>query len=342
MILYDFDYARPTTLEDAAALLRSSTAPAKAVAGGTDLLANMRIEISRPDLVVSLRGIEAQPPCRTADGGVRIDALSRLADLERSELIREMVPMLAASVHSVAGQQIRQMATLGGNLCQDTRCLWVNQKHDYQFREPCYKRGGSICYPFPKNRRDVCWAVYMSDTAPALMALDAQIELLGEGGTRSVPIADLFTGLGVAPHALAPGELVSAIVVPPLPARFGWGYHKSARRGGLEFAMALTAATLWLEEDGSRCAGARIALGAIREKPVRATKAEALLKGAVLDDKSIADAAAAAAEEISPLPHHGFTKSYLRDSIRVYLRRILEIAAARAKGEARQEGNANA
>jgi 4-hydroxybenzoyl-CoA reductase subunit beta len=334
MILFDFDIDRPKTLDEAATLLARLGGKAKLMAGGTDLLPNMRIEITRPETVISLGAIAAEEPKRLADGTIRIDALSKLAALENSPLLAEALPMVAASAHSVAGNQIRQMGTLGGNLCQETRCLYLNQKHDYQFKAPCFKRGGDCCYPFPKNDPSTCWSVYMSDIAPALIALGASVEITGPKGERRAALEDLFTGSGLAPLALESGEILRAILVPPMGQGSGWGYHKSARRGGLEFGMAILAVTLGMEPDGKTCRFARIVAGAIREKPVRLTLAEQALSGRILGKDDIAKAADAGAEEANPLPHHGFTKSYLRDNIRVYLRRTLAKAIARAQAQA--------
>ena len=330
MILFDFDYERAATLEDAVALLARLQGEARALAGGTDLLPSMRMENIEPSLLVSIGAIEPSEPQMLADGSIRIDALSRLANLENSSLLRSKVPMLAQSAHVVGGNQIRQMGTLGGNLCQETRCMQLDQKHDYQFVAPCFKRGGDCCYPFPRNRQDVCWSVHMSDIAPALIALDAQVEILGEAGSRRIRVEELFTGNGLKPLNLGQAELLRAVFIPPVPRGFAWGFHKSTVRGGLEFGMVVIAVALRLADDGKTCADARIVIGAVREGPVRATAAERSLKGAVLDEKRLAQAAAEAAKEISPLPHHGFTKRHLMDNIRVYLRRTMAQAVERA------------
>jgi 4-hydroxybenzoyl-CoA reductase beta subunit len=335
MILFDFGYERAATAEDAVARLARLGADARLLAGGTDLLPNMRCDLVMPATLISLKGIAPEPPRLGADGSIRIDALTRLADLERSELIRERLPMLALAARAVGSNQIREMGTLGGNLCQETRCLQLNQRHDYQFSAPCFKRGGECCYPFPRNKRDVCWSVYMSDVAPALVALDTTLEILGANGTRGVGIEELFSGSGLRPLNLEPSELVRAVTVPPRPARWGWGFHKSSVRGGLEFGMAVCAVSLRLEADGRTCAEARIALGAVRERPVRAPKAERLLAGSVPDEARLVQAATAAATEVNPLPHHGFTKRHLTDNLKVYLRRTLGQALERAREEER-------
>jgi CO/xanthine dehydrogenase FAD-binding subunit len=170
----------------------------------------------------------------------------------------------------------------------------------------------------------------MSDVAPVLIAMRAEIEILGEGGKRRIAAQDLFTGDGMKPLTLAPSELVSSVIVPPPPPRSGWGYHKTTVRGGLDFGTAIMALTLRLEEDGETCAGARIVLGAVGEGPLRPSATEDGLKGSVLSDENLARAADEASREVNPLPHHGFNKGYLRDNIRVHLRRALGRAVQRA------------
>lgn len=332
MILFDFDYERAGTLEEAVALLARLQGDARALAGGTDLLPSMRMENVKPSLLVSLGAIEPGAPQRLADGSIRIDALSRLASLEDSSLLQSQVPMLVRSVHVVGGNQIRQMGTLGGNLCQETRCMQLDQKHDYQFVAPCFKRGGECCYPFPRNGRDVCWSVYMSDIAPALIALDAQVEILGQTGSRRISVEDLFTGNGLGPLNLGPAELLRAVIVPPAPPGLTWGFHKSTVRGGLEFGMAVIAVALKLAQDGKTCTDARIVIGAVREGPARLAAAERSLEGTVLDDARLAQIAAEASKEVNPLPHHGFSKRHLMDNIRVYLQRTLAQAVERGRG----------
>jgi CO/xanthine dehydrogenase FAD-binding subunit len=333
MILYDFDYERPDTLQEAVALLHESGTSARLLAGGTDLLPNMRVQILKPTLLVSLGAIAPAPPQKGPDGSIRLDALTRLADLENSEFVRREVPMLAESAHAVGGNQIRQMGTLGGNLCQEARCLYLNQEHDYQFTAPCYKRGGNCCYPYPGNKPDTCWAVYMSDIAPALVALSAEVEILGEAGFRWIKAEELFTGNALKPLTTASAEIISSVAVPPSRFGFGWGYHKSTIRGGLEFAMANIAIALRLENDNKTCSVARIVVGAVSGGPLRALATEQALVGQVLDEDSLSRAADVAGNEINPLPHHGFTRNYLKENIRVYLRRTLGVALARARGE---------
>jgi len=334
MILYDFEYGRPDTLEEAIRLLGRNGEGARPIAGGTDLLPNMRVEIDTPSLLISLGAIQPAEPLRQDDGSIRIDALSRLADLERDEMLDREIPMFTDSVRAVGSNQVREMGTLGGNLCQQSRCIYYNQKHDFQFVSPCYKRGGDCCYPFPNNAADVCWAVHMSDIAPALIAIGAEVEILGAEERRRIQADALYTNDGMSPLTLGHAELVSAVIVPPPAPRSGWGYRKSTVRGGLEYAMSVMAVVLRLEEDSQTCADARIVIGAVREGPVRAAAAEKALIGAVLDPDKLAQAAREASREVRPRPHDGFSINYMIDNLRVYLKRVLAMAADRARSAA--------
>ena len=138
MILYDFEYERARSLPEAAAMLARLGPNAMIMSGGTDLLPNMRLAIARPTTIIGLSGIQPDVPRLTPDGGLRIDGLTTLAALAHSELVATHLPMLAESAQVVGSHQVREMGTLAGNLCQETRCLQLNQKHDYQFKSPCY------------------------------------------------------------------------------------------------------------------------------------------------------------------------------------------------------------
>jgi CO/xanthine dehydrogenase FAD-binding subunit len=334
MILQDFEYARPQTLDEVLALLREGEGVTLALAGGTDLLPNVRTRYVRPDLLVSLAGLDADVPQLLDDGTLRLDALTRLCELERLDVAHSAAPMIATAAHTVAGNQIRQRGTLGGNLCQENRCHYMNQDHDYQFVVPCYKRGGDACYPFPGNPPDTCWSVYCSDLAPVLIALGAELEIAAAAGPRRLPLAQLYSGDALHPLTLARGELLRAVQVPALPEGSGWGYHKSTVRGGMEFGAALLAVVLQLDADRRTCRTASIVIGAVGEGPLRPAHAEQALLGAALDAELLASAAERASREIDPLPHHGFNKQYLRENIRVHLHRTLQAAFARAAAAA--------
>ncbi len=333
MILSDFEYERADTLKGAVERLAALGPTSRILAGGTDLLPNMRLKIQNPDVLVSLGAVAPKAPAIEPDGSLRLDALTRLCDLETSDLVGSSYPMLAQSAHVVGSNQTRQAGTLGGNLCQEIRCLYLNQEHDFQFVAPCYKRGGDCCYPYPKNEKGTCASVFMSDIAPALIAMRAEIEILGADGTRRVAVEDFYTGDGMVPNVLEGGELMSSVILPPPSPVSGWGYHKSTIRGGLEFAMVVVAVSLHLKADGETCDDVRIAIGAVSEGPVRAQAGEDILRGKKADEALIEMAASAAVQGAKFLPHHNFSVEYLKQNAQIYLRRVLAQAFGRAKGQ---------
>jgi len=152
MIPFEFDYARPTSFEEVVALLRDHSPDARLLASGTDLLPNMRVGYSKPPLLVSLGGIAPEPPRIEPDGTLRIDALSRLTDIIESDVVREAAPMIADSALAVGGNQVREAGTVGGNLCQENRCLYLNQKHDYQFAGRLLQAGRWPLLSVPRQR----------------------------------------------------------------------------------------------------------------------------------------------------------------------------------------------
>lgn len=331
MLLPKFDYIQPDSLQEASRLLADKGGAARLMAGGTDLLPRMKYDLLSCDSLVSLGGIPAQEPELSPDGGLRVHAMMRLADLAANPLIVQHAPCLAEAALEVASNQVRQMATLGGNLCQDARCLFYNQAHTYQFMEPCFKRGGDLCYFMPKGKK--CWAVFMSDTATALIALRAEVELLREAETRRLPLLELYSGDSSAPLTLLPGEILQSVIAPPIsgsPGRArGSAFIKFAMRGGVEFAGLNAAAVLSLEAD-STCREAIVAVGAVGSAPLLAEEAGQSLSGQTVNDESLDAAAAKAAEEIRPFPHHGYQASYLRTILQIKVKESLSLAWQRA------------
>jgi len=320
-----FQHIRPTSREQAARLLAEHGPAACPVSGGTDLFPRLKYGLARPQVVVSLRAVEPAEPTVREDGRFELDALMTLASVARSPQVRTRAPILAQAALCVASQQIRHMATLGGNLCLETRCLYYNQSHTFQFVDPCLKRGGGICYFAPKGGK--CWAVLAADTVPALLALDAGLEIVGPAGRRECAVQDLYSGDAASPHTLAAGELVARVSIPTAGARRRSAFRKLSRRKGLEFAGLTVAVVAHLTEDSRVCTGARIAVGSVSGAPLRAEKAEAVLRGQkISDEELLREAARVAAAEIRPVAHHGYAAGYLRE--------CLEVETVRALAEA--------
>jgi 4-hydroxybenzoyl-CoA reductase beta subunit len=324
-----FAYLKPVTIAGAVSLLDAHHPGARVVAGGTELFPRMKYGLNCPETLIRLKTIPPQPPVTTEDKTLLVDPLITLAAVKRSETIRRLAPLLSDAAGKVASQEIRNMGTLGGNLCQDTRCLYYNQRHDYQYVKPCFKRGGDRCYFITKGRR--CWAVFMADTAPALVALNASIKVAGAAnGERTFPLAALYSGDAGNPLTLAPDEIITEIRIPPPSALRGSAFAKFSLRGGVEFAGLSVAAVLGLQDDGKTCVQVRIAVGAVSAAPMRAHRAEFHLSGKPLAASIITEAANLTATEIQPVPHHGFSRAYLSECLRVYTRLALTVAVAQA------------
>jgi CO/xanthine dehydrogenase FAD-binding subunit len=324
MRLPRFELKQPESLNDAAELLYRHGSSAELAAGGTDLFPRLKYRLAGPDVLVSLQKISSGPPTEDPKGYLGLDALMKLADIWRSDVIQRNAPLLAAAAHSIGSSQIRNMATLGGNVCLETRCMYFNQSHDFQFVEPCFKRGGDLCYLVPKGKK--CWAVCMADTAPALVCLEARVDLTNVDGTRQVQFEDLFTGNSLKPVDVGATDLVTRVLIPVSQGIRGWGFMKSSPRGGLEFATVNMAVLLEMLDDRETCMNARIVVGAISASPQRTQKAEELLKGQKLSQDLFEAVAEAVAEEIRPAPRPDYSRSYLKERVKILCRDCLSMA----------------
>ena len=272
MHLPKFEHQRPASVEEALQLIREYGSRAQIVAGGTDLYPRMKYGLLHPEAVISLKGVPVKSPATAEEGRLHLDALMPLAGVVRSLLILEKAPLLAEAALNVASNEIRHMATLGGNLCLETRCTYYNQSHNYQYVQPCFKRKGDRFYLIPKGKK--CQAVFMADTVPALICLDAEVEIRTDTKSRQLPVEELYTGDPLSPLALSEGELVRGVIIPDSAPIRGSGFTKFSLRGGMEFGAVTVAALLDAVDDGKTCHRARIGVGSVSAKPVRAVKAD--------------------------------------------------------------------
>lgn len=327
MLLPKFEHIPAGSVAEAAELLRSHGRAAKLVVGGTDLFPRMKHRLTSPKILVSLRRASVRDPAIAPNGSLTLDALETLAHVADDPRVRDAAPLLSEAALAVGSNQIRHMATLGGNLCLDTRCLYYNQSHRYQFVEPCFKRQGQRCYLAPKGGK--CWAVFVADTVPALACLDAIVEIASPKGLKAITVEGLYSGDPARPLALADDEVVRSITVPGVAKPRGSAFVKHSLRGGLEFAIVNGAAVMDMEDDCETCADARIAVGAVSAMPTRLKKAESVLIGNRISDDLFRAAAQKAAEEVIPVMHHGFSVGYLRKCVEVCTKDALALAAKR-------------
>jgi xanthine dehydrogenase YagS FAD-binding subunit len=305
-----FDYERP---DDAAGAIAAVAArPGAAfLAGGTNLVDHMKLGVHSPDLLVDVTRLLPGAIEELDDGGLRIGAGVRNADLAADLRVRSRYPALAQALLSGASGQLRNMATTGGNLLQRTRCPY--------FRTPslaCNKREpGSGCGALAGHNRDHailgasehCVATNPSDMAVALAAFDAVVRVQGPDGARAVAIADLYRLPGDAPErdtTLAHGELITAVDLPALPIAARSAYRKARDRASFVFALVSVAAAVAL--DGDTVADVRLALGGVAHAPWRATRAESALRGGPATEAAFRAAADAELREARPLEHNAF------------------------------------
>lgn len=279
-----FELYQPDTVEGAVELLERFGEDGWALAGGNDSLDWFKDRIKRPKYVVDLTGITALKGIReTADGGVEIGALTTLTEIERSELVQGRYRVLADAARRVASPQIRNTGTIGGNVCQDARCWY------YRYGVDCYRAGGTRCYadtPEGQNREhclfgaDRCVAVSPSDTAPALVALDARMIVVGPGGQREVPAERFFIGPDVDIErmtVLEDGEVLTAIRLPSDWSGARFYFEKVADRNTWDFPLVNIAAAMFME--GDTIDRIRIVAGAVQCVPRRLTAVEAVVTG---------------------------------------------------------------
>jgi len=284
-----FDYRAPRSVAEAARILAGEGPAAMLVAGGTDLLPNMKRRHQTPKVLVSLRGI---PSLRALNGA--FGAGLTLNEIVRSERTPAALRQAAAQV---ATPHLRNMGTLGGNLCLDTRCTYYNQ--NYEWREAigfCLKKDGETCWVATASKR--CVAVSSTDTAPALIALNASVVLCGSEGERTVPVEALYKNDGIEYLSRRPDEILTAVRIPEK--GFRSTYWKLRRRGSFDFPVLGVAAALRLSSQGT-VEEARIALGAAASRPFLVEKASEFLQGKRLTDEVIQEASALVANRAKPM-----------------------------------------
>ncbi len=300
-----FSFRLARSLEEAAAVLSDEGAEARLVAGGTDLWPNMKRRHQSARTVVSLMAL---PELRgiTANGELRLGATAILDDVARHPAVRELYPALARAVESISSPPLRNMATIGGNLCVDTRCTYYNQTEEWRRSiDYCMKEEGTVCWVAPGSSR--CWAHTASDSAPVLCALGADACLVSRDGRRTVSVDALFHDDGIDYLAKRPEEILTEIVLPASAAAPNCraSFWKLRRRGAIDFAVLSVAAAVWSEPDGT-VTRARLFLGAVGSRPLQVPGAATALVGQRLSEESIASAATAARKVATPLDNTDF------------------------------------
>jgi 4-hydroxybenzoyl-CoA reductase subunit beta len=307
MRLPAFAYRAPTSVGQAAEWLAEAPVDTMLLAGGTDLLPNMKRRQQMPRTLVALRGVRELGAIVSGAGsresGTVIGAGVTLATLVRDDHIRSTAPGLWQAAIQVATPHLRTMGTIGGNLCLDTRCTYYDQSYEWrQAIDFCMKKDGRTCWVATSSPK--CLAVSSTDTAPMLQALGARVRLVSAARTRELAVADLYHNDGMEYLTRRPDEILTEVIVPP---QDGWRstYWKLRRRGSFDFPVAAVAAAAQVAADG-RVEKVRLVAGAVASRPLAAPKAEALLVGHALTDERIAAAAQAVYEVAKPMDNTDF------------------------------------
>ncbi|HEX9879427.1 MAG TPA: xanthine dehydrogenase family protein subunit M [Candidatus Binatia bacterium] len=302
-----FNHVNAASMEEAVSLLERHGREAKVIAGGQDLLFRLKKNLSRPKILVNLKTVPGSSGISFDEKvGLRLGALTTLAAIEDSTIVQERFQVLGQAAGRVASLQIRNMGTLGGNLCQDVWCWYLQSGFS------CWKNGGTSCDLVTGDSLTYgsvlggyrCLAVHPSDTAPALLALDAKVDVVTPRGARTLSIEELLPGQTVVDgflqsHALQHDELISQIIVPVPPPNSRSLFLKHTLRQVWDFALASVALTLVLED--GQCRDARIVLGGIGTAPARSREAEQLLIGNTITPELAMEAGEVALRRARPL-----------------------------------------
>jgi 4-hydroxybenzoyl-CoA reductase subunit beta len=319
--LPEFKLLRPRSAAEAIGHLAQHAADLRILAGGTDLVPSLQQKLFAPQFLLDIRHItELQGIRPQSDGGVAIGALTPLSAIEHSDFLRRHYPVLPEAAKTVASPILRNMGTIGGNICLDTRCLWYNQS--FAWRKSCafcIKKDGDLCHVAPGGAK--CWAAFSADTPPALLCLDAEIEIASAAGVRRAKLSDFYTGDGDNYRKLQPNELVTRVFLLAASAGYRGAYGKLRVRGSIDYPLAGVAVAL--KRSNGRIADARIAITAVNPAPVLVKDATQLLAGKSLTEELAEAVGDLAARTAKPLTTSALTPEYRREMIRVFTKRAL-------------------
>lgn len=325
----DFTYVNSGSVEEAIKSRVNNGDDATFISGGTNLLYLMKRDVRRPKYLINLKNISGLDSIHwNEDLGLQIGALVKLSDLQESKDVSEHYPILLQCVSRIASPQIRNVATVGGNLSQEVWCWYLTEGFK------CWMNGGKHCYaPGGDNRYHhsvaggfICMAVHPSDLAPAFYALNAKLKIVGPGYEKTIGINELLPGISrvegrLKQNALLNSEVITSISIPPpVPGSMGI-FLKCASRESFDFSLASVSLVMAL--DGERCTDIDVVLGGVATMPYKATKVESLLKGKTISPQLIEDASALVFERESPLSMNEYRIHLARDLVRTALFQII-------------------
>ena len=323
MRLPKFEYLQPRSIAEAASMLQNKPT-AKILAGGTDLLVNMKHRVEVPPVVVNIKSISGLNYIRHDNGDVRIGALTPLKRIYQTPFIAENLPALARAASFVGSFHHQTMGTMAGNLCQQNRCKYYNQSQWWRSARPtCFKAGGEICHVV--NKKETCYSSYCGDTAPALLVMNARVVLQEAGDSREIPLEEFFSGDGKAPLNLRNGEILSEIIIPAEAANGESSYTKYANRESIDFPIVGTAFYASAEKKEYR-----VAFTAVDKNPLRGRQLEAFLDGKDLSRAIVEEASDLASKEAAPVKNSIFSPGHKRKMMGILFQSAVNEATRRS------------
>jgi 4-hydroxybenzoyl-CoA reductase subunit beta len=323
MRLPPFQYLEPINVEEALSMIGAHKETAKIMAGGTDLLNRMKLRLMEPAFVVNIGKLRSMDGIDIGDTEIVIGASTRLKRIADAPLISNKFTAIAEAASQVASPTITNMATVGGNLLQNTRCKYYDQSGIVlSGLERCHKRGGTVCLAVKGSNR--CFSVYQGDMAPALIAFDARCVLEKQGSTRTVSLAELFTGDGVTPFAIGADELLTKIIIPKPEGNYSSAYRKLRLRGSVDYPLASVAAFVSFANN-KKVTTYRVVIGATGAAPK-------VIDGGLreADLEAIAQEAYEHAEGVDNLQMPG---AYRRKMVRALAKRAIQAAMDDVRGK---------
>jgi 4-hydroxybenzoyl-CoA reductase subunit beta len=323
LTLPPFEYHAPGTVTEAVALLAAHRGNVKVIAGGTDLVPNMKHRLFTPGHVVGLRGIRGLDLIKEEAGFIALGAMTTIAELARHPLVLRRLPSLASAAAQIAGPQLREMGTLGGNLCLDTRCVYYNQTY---FRRQalgfCLKKDGTVCHVVKSGKK--CVAAASNDTAPVLLTLGATVSVAGPRGIRELALSELYVPDGIVNMRLGADELLTEVRVPSPSPRLRAGYQKVRVRASIDYP-ALTVALAFETDASERLEKLSLVLSALGARPHSVGGLDAL-RGRPVDAALVSEVGRMAHKQCHPLTNINVDTGWRRQMIPVFVRRAFEQA----------------
>lgn len=316
-----YRYHRPGSVEEALGLLAEHAGDVMPIAGGTDLVPNMKHKLFTPGHLVALKGVPELGGIEVADGELRIGATETLANVGAHPLVRGWAPSLAEAAGNVAGPQLRNSGTLGGNLCLDTRCTYYNQTLFWRKSLGyCLKKDGDVCHVTKVGKK--CVAAHSADTPPVLTTLGGKVDLASAAGSRTVDVADFFVADGIWNSVREPGEVVLRIRVPLPGPRTRVAFRKLRQRASIDFPLLNVAAAADFEDDGT-VSELRMVVSALGSRPRVLSGLEKIVAGERLTPEVIEAVAERAHQQCHPLTNIIVDADWRRAMVPVYVRRTL-------------------